>query len=281
MAAPAETCDVKLAAPVPAAVGPRSPSPPAWQPGAAPASRAATAGPGPALKATVAEPNGTVPFSGRRFASLPETRDSPLPEFSPFESILLFENFSQYKDGDATDWGQDVSVKLGLDHRKWLVSYVDGAHAVGRKIRLPNDFYLECRYSVYMPEATRGLSGWWKEPLASRVSLLDDRGAKYTIDWVIGCGTEKIRLNPLEPPPANKYYHTIQLPGAAANEIEGSQPTGMLRISRAKNVVNVLVDGRLAAAGMLSPAGQLVGFEIQVVKAKSGTLSLTDFKVAR
>ena len=88
-------------------------------------------------------------------------------------------------------------------------------------------------------------------------------------------------LNPLEPPPANKYYHTIRLPGAAASEVEVGQPTGTLRITRAKNVINVLLNGQLAAAGMLSPAGPLAGFEIQVVKAKSGTLSLTEFKIAR
>ena len=132
---------------------------------------------------------------------------------------------------------------------------------------------------VYCLNPCAGLSGWWKNPLVSRISLLDDRGGRYEIDWVIGCGTDKIRLQSAGAAPANKYYHTIQLPGVAAIEVEVSQPTGMLRISRAKNVVNVLLSGQLAAAGMLSPVGQLVGFEIQVVKAKSGTLSLTDFKV--
>ncbi len=295
---PVETLELKTAPPLPAAIEPSSPPPPAREMKEAPAPRPEAAGLTEA-KGTVpfsggrfasapenrdsppAEPNATAPFSARRIAPLPETRSSPSPEFSPFESILLFENFSQYKEGETTDWGQNVSVKLGLDRRKWLVSYVDGAHPVGRKIRLPNDFYLECRYSAYIPEATRGLSGFWKDPVASRISLLGDGGARYDIDWVIGCGSEKLRLNPLEPPPASKYYHAIKLPGAVASEVEVGQPTGTLRITRAKNVINVLLNGQLAAAGMLSPAGPLAGFEIQVVKAKSGTLSLTEFKIAR
>ena len=276
-AAPVETLELKTAPPLPAAIEPSSPPPPAREMKEAPAPRpeAAALPMAPIAASTVA----TRPPTTR--ATVAEPKGSPLPEFSPFESILLFENFSQYKEGDTTDWGQNVSVKLGLDRRKWLVSYIDGAHAVGRKIRLPNNFYLECRYSAYIPEATRGLSGFWKDPVASRISLLGDGGARYDIDWVIGCGSEKLRLNPLEPPPANKYYHTIRLPGAAASEVEVGQPTGTLRITRAKNVINVLLNGQLAAAGMLSPAGPLAGFEIQVVKAKSGTLSLTEFKIAR
>jgi hypothetical protein len=170
---------------------------------------------------------------------------------------------------------------MGLDHRKWLVSYVDGAHPVGRHLRLPNEFYLECRWSAYVPEATRGLWGWWKEPVAGRISLLTDRGAKYVIQWSIGFGNDKVRVNLLGPPPAAKYYHSIALPGAAASEIAVGQPTGILRINRDKNVINVLVNGQLTAAGMISPSDRLAGFEIDVVKTKSGTLSFTDFKIGR
>ena len=228
--------------------------------------------------AVLTEPKGTVPFSGGRFASvpenrdrprpsqtrgpipgrrvapLPETRSSPLPEFSPFESILLFENFSQYKEGDTTDWGQNVSVKLGLDRRKWLVSYVNARMRWAARSGCPtiSTWNAAIRHTSRRPLA--GLSGFWKDPVASRISLLGDGPSRYDIDWVIGCGSEKLRLNPLEPPPASKYYHAIRLPGAVASEVEVAQPTGTLRITRAKNVINVLLNGQLAAAGMLSPA---------------------------
>ena len=55
----------------------------------------------------------------------------------------------------------------------------------------------------------------------------------------------------------------------------------MLRIDRDNNVVKVFIDGQAAVVGTMSPMGQLVGFEIDVVKAKNGTLFFTDFKIAR
>jgi hypothetical protein len=172
---------------------------------------------------------------------------------------------------------------MGLDRRKWLVSYVDGTHPAGRNIRLPDKFYFECRYAANIPDITRGLLGWWREPVSTKISLLDDHGAKYTIEWAVGCGNDVTRLNPLGSSSlcAKKYYHAIKLPDATADEIGGNQPTGVLRIDRDNILVRVSVDGQTAATGTMSPMGQLVGFEIDVVKAKSGTLCFTDFKIAR
>ena len=62
---------------------------------------------------------------------------------------------------------------------------------------------------------------------------------------------------------------------------ESAQPTGILRIDRENSAVKVSIDGQAAAVGTISPMGQLGGFEIDVVKAKNGTLSFTDFKIAR
>jgi hypothetical protein len=204
-----------------------------------------------------------------------------LPNAIPVGSILLYENFQRYRERAATDWGQNTATQLGLDGRKWLVSYVEGTHAAGRNIRLPNEFSFECRYAVYMPEVTRGILGWWKEPVSSRISFLNDHGVKCAIEWVIRCGIDMTWHDPLGSLSAKKYYHTIKLPDGAANEVGIVPPTGMLRINRNKNVLNVLVNGQLAATGTISSAGQLVGFEINVVKAKNGTLFFTDFKIAR
>jgi hypothetical protein len=205
---------------------------------------------------------------------------SPVPAVVPLGSILLYENFSRYMEGDVTDWGHDAVVKVGLDGRKWLAPYMDGAHPVGRTMPLPSQFYLEWRYSAYVPESTRGLWGWWKEPITSRIALVAQQGTGYVIQWTLGYG-ERVRLNPLVPPPANKYYHTITLPGAAPSEITVGEPTGTLRITRNGKIINVLVNGQLVAAGMIGEADQLVGFEVDVVKARCGILSFTDFKVGR
>ena len=216
-------------------------------------------------------------------AVLPPPKRNLLSYSVPVGSILLYENFSHYREGDATDWGPNTFVKTGLDRRNWLVSNVDGTHPVGRRLRLPNEFYFECRYSAYMPEVTRGILGWWKDPVSTRISLLNDQGARYTIQWVVKCGNDPTRLNPLgsSSPFAKKYYHTISLPDGTTNEVGVIQPTGMLRIDRDNNVVKVFVDGQAAVVGTMSPMGQLVGFEIDVVKAKNGTLFFTDFTIAR
>lgn len=215
--------------------------------------------------------------------AMPASRANWLPYSIPVGSILLYENFAQYREGETTDWGPNTFIKTGLDHRNWLVSNVDGAHQVGRTIRLPNEFSFQCRYSANMPDVTRGILGWWKDPVSTKVSFLNEQGVKYVIEWAIGCGNDTTRLNPLGSSSlyAKKYYHTIKLPDGATSEIGIVQPTGMLRIDREGNVVKVFIDGQAAVVGTMSPMGQLVGFEIDVVKAKNGALSFTDFKIAR
>ena len=196
---------------------------------------------------------------------------------------MLYEDFSRFVAGKAAEWGPNTSIKLGLDRRYWLVSSVGGTHPVGRRMRLPNEFYFECRYSAYTPEVTRGLLGWWKEPLSTTISFQNDRGAKYTMEWIIKCGNDLTRLNPLGSSSlyAKKYYHTIRLPDGTANEVATAQPTGVLRIDRENKVVKVSLDGHAAAAGTMSPMGPLVGFQIDLVNAKNGTLAFTDFTIGR
>ena len=196
---------------------------------------------------------------------------------------MLYEDFSHFREGAATKWGPNTSIKMGLDGRKWLVASAEGTHPVGYKMRLPNEFTFECRYSAALAEVTRGLVGWWKEPVASKISFTNDRGAKFAIGWVIRCGNDPLRLNPLGSSSlyAKKYYHAITLPDGATNEIETIQPTGMLRVDWDGHTVKIFLDGQSAAVGSVNPLGQLVGFEIEVVKAKNGALSFTDFKIAR
>jgi len=214
--------------------------------------------------------------------ALPPATSSVLPSSIPIGSILLYENFAHYREGDATDWGPNTFIKLGLDRRNWLVSNVEGAQPVGRRMRLPNEFYLECRYSAYMPEVTRGILGWWKEPVTGKISFQSDRGDTYAIDWVIRYGKETTWRDPLGSAlNAKQYYHLIELPGEAAKEIGVLQPTGTLLVSRDHHVIRVFMDGQAVAAGTISLPGQLIGFELDVVKAKNGTLCFTDFKIGR
>jgi hypothetical protein len=212
----------------------------------------------------------------------PPKRDL-LANVVPIGSILLYEDFSRYREGDVTAWGPNTFIKTGADRRHWLISNVEGVHTVACGIRLPDEFYFECRYSAYMPEVTRGALGWWKEPLGTKISFLGQQGGKYTIQWVMKCGNDLLRPNPLGSSSlyAKKCFHTVKLPDGTANEIEAIQPTGMFRVERSKNIMKVFVDGQAAITGNITPIGQFVGFEIDVVKARNGTLFFTDFKIGR
>jgi hypothetical protein len=236
---------------------------------------AAIVNPSPAIPAA---PNGPA-----RAAST--TRPLPQPAAASVRtaSFVLYEDFSHYREGDATNWGPSTFVKTGLDRRYWLVSNVDGAHPVGCRVPLPNKFDFQCRYSANLPEVTAGATGWWKEPVATSVAFMDGQGAKCTVRWAVKYGNEPTLLNPLGTPllAAKKYYHCFSLPDGTNGIVAGVQPTGVLQIHRDNNALKVLVDGQLAAVGNMRPMGPLVGFEIDVVKARNGSLFFTDFKIAR
>jgi hypothetical protein len=207
----------------------------------------------------------------------------PLPYSVPVGTILLYENFTKFREGETADWGPNTFIKAGLDQRNWIVSNVDGVHPIGCRMRLPREFYWECRYSADLPEVTCGLMGWWKEPVASNISFQDERGNKFVVKWTIRCGNDLLRPNPLGSSTlyAKKYYHSIKLPDGSANEIGIAQPTGVLRIEWEQHVVKVFIDRQAVVAGASGGAGQLVGFGIEVVKANSGSLFFTDFRIGR
>ena len=161
-----------------------------------PAQPAATSnGPPPTTPTTIEAPTSPVALTLSIPASapaskvvIPRPKASPAPHALTAGPILLYENFSRCREGDAAGWGPNTFVKTGLDRRNWLVSNVDGTHPVGCRIRLPGKFYFQCRYAAYLPEVTRGVLGWWKEPVASKISFLTDQRTKYVIEWVGKCG---------------------------------------------------------------------------------------------
>ena len=67
----------------------------------------------------------------------------------------------------------------------------------------------------------------------------------------------------------------------AADEVGVAPATGLLRIDINKNDVQVFLDGQAVVAGSMTPAGQLVGFETNLVKGANGMLFFTDFKITR
>ena len=152
-------------------------------------------------------------------------------------------------------------------------------------MRLPNEFYLECRYSAYMSDTTRGVLGWsWKDPLNAKISLVNDQGAQ-----VFGRMDDRLR----------ERHHAAESTWVVVvvrQEILSHDQAARREDGRTVATFNrpaccgsnattksskVFFDGQSAAVGTMNVVGQLAGFEIDVVKAKNGTLSFTDFKVGR
>jgi hypothetical protein len=218
-------------------------------------------------------------------AGAPGLTPRPIATVLPYSispgTVLLFENFSGHRDNEAIDWGRGVTVRTGPDQHKWLVPFAEGVHPVGRSMALPDEFYFQCRYFAGVPEVTQGVLGWWKEPISSRITFVNNQGARCSIEWVIRCGSDPMRPNPLGSSSlfAKKYCHNIKLPDGTAGEVTVPLPTGVLRVERANGSIKVLLDGQAAVAGTPGQAGQFVGFEINLVKGKNGTLSFTDFKI--
>ena len=174
---------------------------------------------------------------------------------------LLYEDFSGYREGDAPGWGPATFVKTGLDHCHWLVSNVDGSHPVGCRIRLPEVFSFECRYSACLPEVNRGILGWWKEPVSTTIAFPDDRGGRCVVEWVIKYGNDPTEFNPVGSSSlfAKKYHHTITLPDGSSNEVGVVQPTGLLRIDVKNSAVTVFIDGQAVVAGSITAPASLSG----------------------
>lgn len=281
---PAPRTDVRFSpsAPTPSPIAPATPA-------ATPATPPAPGGPplAPALPQETPAPRANVNPPPPASASGTIPARSPqkvkvLPLSIPLGSLLLYEDFSHPKQRDFAEWGENVSIRSGADRRNWIAPEGSGAHPIGRRLWLPNEFYFELRYFAHAPEVTRGILGWWREPLSANISLLGDQGRKYPIHWIVQCGADVTRLNPLGSSTlcARKYYHTIKLPDGTSNEVEVVQPTGMLRIDRDKQVIKVFLDRQVAAVGNLGQIGQLVGFEIRVVSDNNRALFFTDFKIA-
>ncbi len=218
-----------------------------------------------------------VPKAVRPLAATPAA-----PQPLRLETLLFEDNFSRYGEGETTPWGNGAFVRLGQDQHPWLVAHVDGLSMVGRSLVLPYQFSIECRYSAPIPEVTRGVLGWWKQPLTSRIVFVDSKGTRHSVDWQLGCEQDNWRPNGLGTPLfAKKYYHLLRLPSGISNEIRVGQPNGILRIHRNKEILTVMIDGQVVVSGPVSRMDDLARFEIGLVKTSNGTLSLTDFKVSR
>jgi hypothetical protein len=276
MSQPAPVVQATAAAVAPAAEAEAAPEVPKSSAPAAPATRERRAGP---VAARVTAPD-LIPAPA---AATPVPRRIAVPRMAAVGSSLLYEDFSSYREGDAPGWGPATFVKTGLDHRHWLVSNVDGSHPVGCRIRLPEVFSFECRYSACLPEVNRGILGWWKEPVSTTILFPDDRGGRCVFEWVIKYGNDPTEFNPVGSSSlfARKYYHTITLPDGSSNEVGVVQPTGLLRIDVKNSAVTVFIDGQAVVAGSIARAGQFVGFEANLVKGRNGMLCFTDFKINR
>ena len=211
-----------------------------------------------------------------------------LRESIRFPTRFLLEESCCTKTFHITGGPQQTGDQIPSSKRVWIIATGLFPMSMGRipsvtEYGCPASFPLNAGTPLILPEVTRGVLGWWKEPVSTKISFLNDQGAKYSIGWAIRYGNDPTRLNPLGSSSlyAKKHYHAFKLPDGTTNEIAVTQPTGLLRIQRENNTLKVFLDDQPAVVGTLSAMGQLDGFEIEVVRATNGTLFFTDFKIAR
>ena len=183
--------------------------------------------------ATIAKDEATRVLLGGQGVDPGGTDDPGIP-YQPAK-LPFREDFSNYKDDAPTDWGRGVKVRTGEDGRKWLVASAKGQHPVGRDVNLPANAFIEFDYGVEMLESkNRGLHRDDRHNMhkvLSGITLVDEAGAKYRIEWTAGYYVN------------DQWYHEMTVPSGASVKTTSSS-TGTLRIQKKGDTITVIIGNK-------------------------------------
>jgi hypothetical protein len=206
------------------------------------------------------------------------------------------EDFSRYEDGQETNWGDGGRVKTGADGRKWLIPSGNGPKPVGLDVDFLQNAYIEFDYDAQPLESNRAFGR-----VLSGISLIDETGAKYRVEWTIEEGSVPPGMGPAFA--SHPGSHTLKLPGGASERVVHSGG-GTFHIAVEGNRVGVSVAdpeyGVAVGRGTMSPGMATPGmgrrgtlsatvldfkkftrFEIDLYRGPNCALSITNIKVAR
>jgi hypothetical protein len=243
--------------------------------------------------AAVTIPRASVPADGPR-SSARSSRSRGKVQL-PFR-----EDFSGYEDGQETNWGDGGRVKTGADGRKWLIPSGSGQKPVGLDVDVLQNAYIEFDYDAQALESNRAFGR-----VLSGISLIDETGAKYRVEWTVEEGPAQPGMGRAMRQPFSSHpgSHTLKLPGGASERVVHSG-AGTFRIAVEGNRVGVTVvdPGYGVASGMgtMGPGGATPGmgrrgtlsatvldfkkftrFEVDLYRGPNCALSITNIKVGR
>ena len=188
------------------------------------------------------------------------------------------EDFSKYKDDETTDWGRGAKVRTGADGRKWLVAATKGQHPVGVDVDLPDNANIEFEYGAEMLESqNRG-----GDKIFSGITLVDEAGAKYRIEWTIYF-SGVIQAT-------NRLPQVLTLPGGASMEagqwsgyrpgVPSPRQAGTLRIQKRGDTIT-LISGDEKLTGSVRDFKRFKRFEVDAYRGVNSSLSFTNFKIGK
>lgn len=176
------------------------------------------------------------------------------------------EDFSGYNDGDPTTWGSNGKVVTGRDSRKWLAPAQGGQKPIGVNVDLPTNAYIEFEYSAGKLESKDG-----GVDVLSGITFVDEAGAKYRIEFLLGFGN------------GGRSSYTFKLPGGASQGDTLSDyryVAGTILLRKAGNTITVWRGGESGSLSAdVSDFKRFTRFEVDMYKGSNSKISFTNFKI--
>jgi hypothetical protein len=201
------------------------------------------------------------------------------PDDTPTQPRLPFrEDFAAFKEGETTKYSKNATVTVGTDGRKWLVPTANGQQPVGFDVELLANASIEFDYHLQplVPRRSNPSSPVLK--CLSGISLIDESGAVFRIEWTIDDALVGIWSSAMTAPSGGK--HT----GSSSRDQE---PGGTVRIAKKGPTIEIVPGGfdkPLQSSGRpligdVSDYKKLTRFEIELYKGPGAILSITNIKV--
>ncbi|MBI2477096.1 MAG: hypothetical protein HYV60_00070 [Planctomycetia bacterium] len=213
--------------------------------------------------------NGLINGSGKTTRSGSGGSSSPLRNNTELFRLPFREDFSGFKQDEVTSWGKGAKVREGADGRNWLVPTTAGQQPIGLNVELPLNSEITFEYLAECQPGTRG------HQVLSGISLVDETGAKFRIEWRMeysGYGWRQRMMLPGvgDPAPDTFGYAAAAAGGGQLNDNE----MGIIRILKRGDRIEV---GRLI--GNVSEFKKFTRFEIDLYKGPKTMMSVTNIKV--
>jgi TolB-like protein len=183
--------------------------------------------------------------------------------------LPFHEDFSTYQQDDVTSWGKKAKVRKLADQRNWLVA-TSGVCVIGMDVELPASSYIEFEY-LMETNFREQYAGQQVTLVRTGISLIDEAGKKFRMDWVFDSSWGGPRK-------------TMALPGGVKwqSGLTDSKPGGTILVTLKGDTVQFFSGDdttRPRLTGNVSDFKKFTRFEIDLYKGSTSMFSVTNIKV--